>query len=145
MRQWICFFALNLVWCPCYHSFIAKVFHFHYSWRCILQVMHLFFEQNNLSLVFKASAIELFFILLFIATSVMFTFWCRHWEPPSPPFFVVLACGFATILPFFLCGCDVVISSRCCLTFFLHGIIHLQHMPQSLNARTMVSTVHKCC
>jgi hypothetical protein len=38
MKQWKKDFALNLVWCPCYHSFISKVFHLFYIWGRILHV-----------------------------------------------------------------------------------------------------------
>ncbi len=89
IKQWKKDFALNLVWCPCCHSFIAKVFHFLYSWRRILQVMHPFFELNSLLLPFRANAIGLFFRLLFIATGVTFAFWCRHWRSLL---FCLLAC-----------------------------------------------------
>jgi hypothetical protein len=49
----------------------------------------------------------------------------------DPPSSAMLACGFATILPLFLRGYDVVVSTRCCLSFFLCGVFHLQQMPQS--------------
>ena len=59
----------------------------------------------------------------------------------DPPSSVMLACGLAAILSLFLRGCDVVLSTRCCLTFFLCGVFHLQQMPQFRNTRTMVSYV----
>jgi len=59
----------------------------------------------------------------------------------DPPSSAMLACGLATILSLFLRGCDVVLSTRCCFTFFLCGVFHLQQMPQFWNTRTMVSIV----
>jgi hypothetical protein len=104
--------------------------------------MHPFFEQNNLLLLFKASAIGLFFRLLFMLLVSRSLFNVDIDDPPSS---AMLACGFAAILPLFLRGYDVVLSTRCCFTFFLCGVFHLQQMPQSLNTRTMVSTIHNYC
>jgi hypothetical protein len=59
----------------------------------------------------------------------------------DPPSSAMLACGLATILSLFLRGCDIVLSTRCCLTFFLCGVFHLQQMPQFRNTWTMVSTM----
>ncbi len=46
----------------------------------------------------------------------------------DPPSFAMLTYGLAIILPFFLHGCDVIISIRC-------GVFHLQQMPQFLNTQ----------
>jgi len=99
-------FALNLVWCRCCHSF-AKVSHFLYSWGLILQVMHPFFDHNNLLLPFRASAIILFFRLLFIATGVTFTFRCRHWRSPLFCHACLWSCSNPTTLPAWLSCCSI--------------------------------------
>ncbi len=61
----------------------------------------------------------------------------------DPPFSAMLATGLAAILSLFLRGCDVL-STRCCLTFFLCRVFHLQQMAQFRNTRTMVNTVILC-
>jgi hypothetical protein len=65
-----------------------------------------FLEQNNLLLMLSNyslnnSSLLLVSCLLFDANI------------DDPPSFAMLAYGLAIILPLFLCGCDVVISTRC--------------------------------
>jgi hypothetical protein len=73
----------------------------------ILQVMHPFFEQNNLLLPFRASVIGLFFKLLFIAIGVTFAFRCKHWWSPLFCHACLWFCSNPTTLPTWLWCCSI--------------------------------------